>query len=416
MKEATVQNLLALYGVQAVNYLFPLLTLPYLARVLGPERWGLLAVVTSLAQYFSLVVEYGFALSATREVAQHRGDRRRLARILAGVLGARVLLALFVLGVAWGIFRLVPNLSQDPLLFWSGVFWGLTLGFSPLWFFQGLERLRLVALLEMGVRALGFASIFLLVRSPSHAWLVALAQGVAGVLAAGVALGLAWREVGFALPRLSQVLQALRSGFSLFFFRAAVSLYTVGNAFILGLLLPPQLVAYYAGAERLTKALLAMVDPMNRTFFPRLSYLVQHDPHRAGRLATRVLLAMGLVGALLGVGVYLTAPWVVWLLLGPGFEGAVPAMRVLSPLLPLIALSNALGIQWMLALRLDKPFNGIILTAGFLNLALALLLVPRFSYLGMAYSVVVVEALVTGGMLLYLWLTRKAPWQAGGGL
>lgn len=406
-----MQNLLALYGVQAVNYLFPLLTLPYLARVLGPEKWGLLAVVTSLAQYFSLAVEYGFTLSATREVAQRRGDKARLAQILAGVLGARVSLAFAVLLLAWGVLGLVPNLGQDPRLFWAGVFWGVTLGFSPLWFFQGLERLRLVALLEVGVRALGFASIFLLVRSPSDAWLVPLAQGVAGVLATGVALGLAWREVGFVLPHLGQIVQALRSGFNLFFFRAAVSLYTVGNVFILGLLLPPQLVAYYAGAERLIRAFLGLLEPLSRVFFPRISGLVSSDLFRASRLASWVALVMGVVGLALGIGISVLAPWLTLLFLGLEFGPTVQVMRVLFLILPLIALGISFGILWMVPLGLDGLYTRIILSAGILNVVLAPPLVVHFSYLGMAYSVVLAEFWVVVTTLWSLWLKGQAPWQ-----
>ncbi len=407
----TGQNLLALYGVQVANYVLPLLMLPYLARVLGPGGWGLLAIVQSFAQYLSLLVEYGFVLSATREVARYREDRMRLKQILSGVLGAKLILALLALGVTAFFAELVPSLGEDRRLLWSGVFWGIALAFSPAWFFQGLERLRFVAALEVFSKSLAVITIFLLVRSPSDAWWVLFVQGVGSTLSSGVAMWLAWREVGFAWPSVASSLEALRSGWGLFFFRAAVSLYTVGNAFILGLFVSPQTVAYYAGAERLTKAFMGLLEPLNRVFFPRISHLVNHSPIQAGILAKRVVKAMGIGGGLLAGAVVFLAPWIVLLLLGPDFRESVPAMRVLALLLPLIALSNALGVQWMLALRLDRPFNAVILCAGLLNLGLALLLVPRWSYMGMAYAVVLVEVFVTIAIGSYLWLAGKSPWQ-----
>jgi len=411
LKGRTAQNLLALYGVQFANYLLPLVTLPYLARVLGPQGWGALAVVQSFSQYLSLLIEYGFNLSATREVARHRADPNKLAQLLAGVLGAKICLSLLAILLTLGLSAWVDNLGRDPRLLWAGVFWAVALAFSPVWFFQGLERLRLVAGLEVGTKLIALLLIFTLVREAADAWKVLFLQGLASALASGLALFLAYREVGFRWPGWHSVGEALRSGWSLFFFRAAVSLYTVGNVFILGLFVAPQQVAYYAGAERLTKAFLGLLEPLNRTFFPRLSHLIAHSARDAAQLAARVVGIMGL-GGLIGAGlVAALAPWIVKLLLGPGYEAAVPVMRILALLLPMIALSNALGIQWMLALGLDRPFNAVILAAGLLNLGLALVLVPKLAYVGMAYAVVLVEVFVTGGMLLYLWLTGKTPWQ-----
>jgi PST family polysaccharide transporter len=397
--------------VQFANYLLPLVTLPYLARVLGPAGWGSLAVVQSFAQYLNLLIEYGFNLSATREVARYRADRNRLAELLAGVFGAKVCLSLLAILLTFGLSLWVGALGRDPRLLWSGVFWAVAFAFSPTWFFQGLERLRLVAGLEVGAKLAATALIFILVRESADAWKVLFLQGIASVFSSGLAMFLAYREVGFRWPSWPGALGALRSGWGLFFFRAAVSLYTVGNVFILGLFAAPQWVAYYAGAERLTKAFLGLLEPLNRTFFPRLNHLFGKSTQEAARLANRVTEIMGLAGVIGAFLVAVLAPWIVQVLLGPGYEPAVPVMRILVLLLPLIALSNALGIQWMLTLGLDRPFNIVILAAGLLNLALALVLVPRLAYIGMAYAVLLAEVFVTGGMVLYLQRTGRAPWQ-----
>ena len=223
LRGRTAQNLLALYGVQVANYLLPLLMLPYLARVLGPSGFGVLAVGQSLAQYFSLVVEYGYSLSATREVAQHRDDPSRLARILSGVLGARLFLGLIVTLLALSLGTWVPVLREHPALLWSGVLWAIALGFSPIWYFQGRERLREIALVEVLAKATAVVGIFALVRAPVDAYKVMLLQGLAPLVASGVAWVWAWREVGFLRPRFVYACEALRLGWSLFFSFAATT-------------------------------------------------------------------------------------------------------------------------------------------------------------------------------------------------
>ncbi|MFN4074227.1 MAG: flippase [Thermus sp.] len=417
-RRAMIQNILALYGVHVANYLFPLLLVPYLARVLGPKEWGLLAFTQAFGGYLNLLVEYGFGLSATREVAQWRDSLRRRAELLAEVLAAKGALSLLTLGVALGVGNLIPAFRDHPGVLWAGVFWALATAYSPAWYFQGLERMRLMASLEVGAKALVLGFIFLWVKGPGDAWKVLALQGGASLLASAIGLYLAYREVPFLLPRVQGVLGALRQGWSMFFFRGAVSFYTLGNTFILGLFAPPQAVGYYAGAEKISKAFLGLLSPVSQALYPRLSHLARSAPLEAARLARLGVWTMGLGGAILGLGVLALAPFWVRLFLGEGYEAAVLPLRILALLVPLIALSNVLGIQWMLPFGLDRPFNAIIVGAGLVNLGLAVLLAPHLQHVGMALAVVIAELGVTLSMWLYLRRRGKDPFllaASGGG-
>jgi polysaccharide transporter, PST family len=118
---------------------------------------------------------------------------------------------------------------------------------------------------------------------------------------------------------------------------------------------------------------------------------------------------MGGGGAAMGILVFLLAPFLVQIILGQGFALAVPVLRILSLLVPLIALSNVFGMQWMLPLGLDGPFNTIILLAGLINLGLAVALATAWGDLGMAWAVVIAEAFVTGSMYLILRFRKLDP-------
>jgi len=404
-----VQNIVALYGVQAAAYVFPLITVPYLARVLGPEGWGKVAMAQAFGQYLAIVVEYGFGLSATREVARARDSLERRAELLAGVMGAKALLALPAVGLAWLASRRIAAFRDDPLVLWAGVFWALASAFNLMWYFQGLERMRFVAALDVGARAGAVAAIFLWVRAPEDGWKVLILTGTACVFSMSLALNVAYREVPFRLPTLREVWNALRTGWNMFVFRGAVSLYTVGNTFILGLFAVPQVVGYYAGAEKISRALVGFLGPVSQALYPRLSHLVGESRAEAARLARLGLGVMGLVGLALGLSAFALAPWLVRVLLGPDYAPAVPALRILALLPFLVALSNVLGIQWMLPLGLERPFNTIILVAGILNLSLAVLLAPPLAQVGMACAVVAAEASVTGSMYLYLRMRALNP-------
>ncbi len=403
------RNTLALFGTQVATYLFPLATIPYLARVLGPVHWGMVAFAQALGLYLSMVVDFGFQLSATRRVARAREDWDQLAHIAAGVLGAKLLLAVVALLVVVVLERAMPSLRSYDLILWAGAFSGIGQGFSMLWFFQGLERMRMPAALDMAGKAVAAGGIFLLVHAPADAWKVLALQCVCYCVSALVLLGIAYRELSFRWPSFHAIRRSLRDSAAMFLFRSSVSLYTTANALILGSVSTPLAVGYYSGAERLVKAMLNLLTPLSQSLFPRLSRLLVTDRLRAVWLARVSLVIMTGAASGMCLVTLVAAPWITRLVLGPGYEAAVPVMRMLALLLPAIAVSTVLGMQWMLPLGMDAVYNKIILSAGLLNLMLALLWASRWQQMGMACAVVVSEYMVTGTVAWVLVRRRISP-------
>jgi len=401
-RHTLVQNALSLYGVQIAGYALPLVTIPYLARVLGATGWGLLAFTQAFGSYWTVLGEYGFSLSATREVAYHRNNREKLTEILAGVLGAKLLLAAASLPFAFLAGLWIPAFHDHPALLWAGMFWAVAQGSSVMWFFQGFEQMRLVAALDISTRLLSTIAIFVLVRRPDEAWRVLLIQGSGFLLLFAIGLALAYRELPVRLPSWSSTREALRMGWSMFLFRGSVSLYTAGNAFILGLFVSPQVVGYYAGAERISRAFFGLFAPVSQTLYPRLSHLVHRERDRAARLARFGVALMGGGGALMGIVVFVTAPLLVRIILGQGFAEAIPVLRVLSLLLPIVGVNTALGVQWMLPLGLERNLNAITLLAGLINVGLATALAYVYRDLTMAWAVVCAEIFVAGAIYVVL--------------
>jgi PST family polysaccharide transporter len=401
-RHTLVQNALSLYGVQIAGYALPLVTIPYLARVLGATGWGLLAFTQAFGSYWTVLGEYGFSLSATREVAYHRNNREKLTEILAGVLGAKLLLAAASLPFAFLARLWIPAFHDHPALLWAGMFWAVAQGSSVIWFFQGFEQMRLVAALDISTRLLSTIAIFVLVRRPDEAWRVLLIQGSGFLLLFAIGLALAYRELPVRLPSWSSTREALRMGWSMFLFRGSVSLYTAGNAFILGLFVSPQVVGYYAGAERISRAFFGLFAPVSQTLYPRLSHLVHRERDRAARLARFGVALMGGGGALMGIVVFVTAPLLVRIILGQGFAEAIPVLRVLSLLLPIVGVNTALGVQWMLPLGLERNLNAITLLAGLINVGLATALAYVYRDLTMAWAVVCAEIFVAGAIYVLL--------------
>ena len=398
-----IRNALSLYGVQACRKVLPLISIPFLARVLGPEGWGRVAVALSMGEFIVLLVEFGFNLSTTREIARNRDDPAVCGKIVSGTIGAQLCLAfLGVLG-ALAVSTQVPLLRDNPRLLAAGIFYGVAQGLAPIWFFQGLERMVLAAAVEISGKVLGLIGIFIFVRQIGDGWKVLALQGLPPAITTMAAMALAYRIAPFGAPTVEMIRRSLKAGWGMFLLRSGVGLYGVGNVFILGLFASPQIVGYFASAEKISKAMCGLLLPIRDSLFPRLSHLALHSPAQSARLTKIGAIAMGIGGALLTIGTFFMAPEIIHLLLGKGFEPAVNVLRILSVLPFVIALTDSIGMQWLLPRGREAIVTKVIMAGGALNVILASVLASRFLHIGMAWSVVVAEVTVCTTLLYIVY-------------
>jgi PST family polysaccharide transporter len=404
-----LHNLIALFGVQAVNYIIPLLTIPYLTRVLKPQGWGQVAFVQSLGLLLIAVMEYGFSLSAARDVSVRRGDEHFLKLQFGAVTGAKLLLLTVAAAISLIALRWVPFLASHPGMFAAGLVWAAAQGMSPLWLYQGLERLRLSSLVDICWKSLGMAALFIFVKTPSAAQNVLIIYAVAAVCSTFTLYTMALLSCGVTLPGKADVLRVLREGWSVFILQVAVSMYTTANAFVLGIFAPQYEVGIYSGAERVSKSLLGLLGPLNQALYPRMNTSVHADKSLAAGTVRRAfywVLTLTSVIALLAA--FVSAP-LIDTFLGRNFKDSIAVLRIMVLLLPIVGASNMLGLQWMLPLRMDRQFSTIIVCGGILNLVLASILARHLFARGMAISAVCAELTVTLSCLVYLSRKRMNP-------
>jgi PST family polysaccharide transporter len=402
-------NLLSLYGLYFASYLMALVTVPYLSRVLGPATWGIVAAVQSFGACLLTGIEFGFTFSGTREVARAREDRKTLKDVLSAVQGAKLLLALLSCGVALIVEQTLPLFRDHAAAFWWGVVWAIIQGSNLMWFFQGIEKMRLVASLDFGIRLAAVLATFALVRGPADAWRVLALQAAASFVSLVVSFGMARSLAGFRVPERAAVLRALRGGVKTFVPRNASALYTAGNTFLLGFFARPEIVGFYAAADRICRAIVGLLTPASEAIYPRISHMALRAPERALRLTRLSALIMVTVGVVMGAILFLLAPWLVRTLLGPGYSAAVEPLRILCILPPLVAIRNVLGIHWMLPLDLERQLNAVVVTCGAANIVLAVIVAPRYGGVGMAWVVVASHLIASLGAWLVLRWMRLDP-------
>jgi PST family polysaccharide transporter len=347
-----------------------------------------------MGEFIAIFIEFGFVLSATRDLAQNRSSKEASGRIAVGTFGAQAVLATLGVVVALAVSTQVPLLSSHPKLLIAGVIYGAAQGMAPIWLFQGLERMALAASVEVSSKVAALGAILLFVHSPSDEWKVLAFQSLAPVVTVLVGFWMAHRLLTMYLPSLDTIWHALRTGWPMFVMRSGAATYSTANVLILALFAPASIVGYFASAEKLAKAITGLLLPIRDAFYPRLSHLAAHsfaENQRLTRLSALIEVGCGLV---LSVATFAGAHLIVGIVFGKTFEAAVPLLRILA-LIPLItAVADSIGFQSLLPAGKEALVTKAILAGGLANLAFAFVLAPRFLGKGMAVSVIVAELAV----------------------
>jgi polysaccharide transporter, PST family len=397
-------NIASLYLLQGLTYVIPLAVLPYLVRVLGMERYGLLAFAQSFAQYFTTLTDYGFNFSATRSIAQQREDSLAVSRMFSAVLVVKILLMALGLTILAAIVTLIPRFHTDAAFFYVGYIAVAGNVLFPVWYYQGIQRMRYISVVSGVARILAAAALFVFVHRPQDALLALAIQG-GGLLLSGV-VGLAVVLVHFRLrltmPSLRELRSALVDGWHLFISTAAVGLYTNTNVFLVGMLSGNVEAGYFSAAEKLIRAMQGLINPISQAIFPHVNTLVKESRELALRFTRRTLRLLAPMTFFPSVAVLILAAPVAHLLFGHNGAGSVPVIRWIALLPFIIAISNVLGVQTMLPFGLDKPFSRILIAGGIFNVLLAVPLVKLFGAQGAGAAVLATESLVTISMAIAL--------------
>lgn len=398
-------NIAALGAMQIANYLIPMLTLPYLTRTLGVESYGKVAFVQVVMAYFILLTDYGFSWSATQKIAAHRGDRELTAKIFSATWAAQWLLAMLAsVFLSIAVFT-IPLLRIDANLYVMGMLLVVGNVLFPLWLFQGLERMREVAIIQVVSRVAVLPLVFILVRDSTDTLFAVALVSMGSVMAGIISLVLIKRNklVEFQRPVICEIVQTLRASAGLFVSKISISSYTVLTPLILGAVAGPTALAYFNLADKARGAAQSALSPISQALFPRMSHLYKNDQSSARNLLNKSMLAVFLIAGGVSIFLWFFSDYIILILGGPTFGDAADVLKWLALLPLIIGFSNIFGVQVMLPNNLNKIFNSILIGASLISLIIVWPLVSQNGATGAAQTFFAIETFVTCCMGAYLW-------------
>jgi len=366
------ENIVSLFVLQGANYALPLVSIPYLVRTLGPESFGKAAVAQAVAIYFVILTDYGFNLSATKKIVEAGNDAGKTAQLVAGVYGAKAVLAAISLLLMTSTALFIPGIDGDyGLVLASYTAVAGTLLF-PLWLFQGLQKMKQVSLIMIVARLATTTSIFIFVKSPQDYRTAVGLQGGATILAALLSLPILTRTLRVSLrpPKVSQVIEELKDGWHVFIATAGGILYTGSNVIFLAMVAPPGLVGQYAAAEKFIKAVQSLISPISQAVYPHVASTLLQSRVKALLLLRKLLRIQSACVLMVSLAVLVFSSDISRLLFGPDFRIAGQLIAIMSFIPLLIAINNVLGSQVLVQFKARHLLVASIIAPALLHVAM----------------------------------------------
>jgi polysaccharide transporter, PST family len=390
------ENIAALSFLQCMNYIAPLITVPYLVRVLGPAHYGLVSFSQALILYFDTFTDFGFNLSATRGIASHSRDAEALSRAFWTTVAAKAVLMFLGGAILAAIVITVPSLRSTCLVFAASFLNTVGIAFLPVWFFQGLRQMRVLTTAQAISRLATIPAIFLFVHGPEDYVRTAAIQGAVPILSVLILIPWIWPRIArrLYLPTRDDLHESWRSAWPLFASNSSMLLSTSSTTVILGFAVGNIQVGYFSAADKLVKALTALMTPVSQALYPHIVSMRAESPERALQFIRKSFFYVAGVGLVAtGAAFFLAGP-VGRLMFGSSFGPSIVVLRCLSPMPFLAGVINLLGTQTMIAFDMDRAVIRIVLRCLLITLPLIALL----SYLAQAPGAAVASSL--GALLI----------------
>ncbi|GGZ92241.1 flippase [Ignatzschineria ureiclastica] len=387
------RNAFALLTMQAINYLVPLITLPYLTRTLGVDQYGALNLSLSLIQYGMLFINFGFNLSATQYIAQHRDQPQLISKAFWETVLSKSLL-FFIACFALTIITLtIESFYEIRWIIFILFIQLLSIAIDPLWFFQGIEKLEKVSFIGSLIRFLNIPLLILFVHTPNDVEIAALIQGGILLIAAIINMIFVQREHIITFVKLHQlkIIQALKHSLPLFIGAAAISLYNTSTPIILGLVSDYDQVGIYSASFRVQVAAIGVFTVLGQVIYPRVNHLFATDIDAAYLFIKKLMIYMFPILLISSLLFYFLVPMLAPRILGEEFKESAETLKIMAPMLFLIPYSVVFAHNLLLPLGYQRIYYLVPLIIGLFHLVYSSFLSHYYGAIGASYSILITE-------------------------
>lgn len=405
-----IENFFSLSILNALNVLLPLVTLPYILHTVGKANYGIYSYVYVVLQYVILFSTYGFNFSATKQISQCRDDKGAVERIYNAVIACKGMIAI-VLSVLLLLFsRMVFKDEVGVVMFVYGL--GMVVGdiFTPVWLFQGMEKMKYLTIVNASSKLLFTVLIFLVVRKREDFDLLILLNSFGYLLAGVLSLILVRKQfcISFCRITFKEVFSQFKDGSAVFGSTFGMNLYRNANIIILKQFVPDEFVGLYSAAEKVIKGFQSLISPAAQALFPHLSHRFKGQPIKKNMaLLRKISLPFTAAVVVVTIGVYIFAPLISDILCGKDFVACVPLIRIMTLVILFGEINYLVGIVGLINMNGQALFFRSVIITGVFSVIFMLLFAPSGGATAAAWAMSLSEIMLFVLCLISLYRINK---------
>jgi PST family polysaccharide transporter len=374
--------------------------MPVVIRRIGADHFGVVSVAQVVMIFLATLSDYGFNLTATRDIALHRADKEKVSRLFSSVLVSKLMLCAVTYAILWILLLSVPLFRQHLILYHLGFAYVLGQSLLVSWFFQGIEKMQYITVSTLMSKLLFVVLVIFFVRGPEDTALFLLFAGVGNIVAGLFSIWLAYRifDLGFYKPLRADIVHELKEGWQITLSNLSINTYQYINILVLRLFTNDLIVGYYSIAERIFFAVRQILGIFSQVIYPHICQLTRDGKRQVAAFFKGFYLPF-LALLILGCGVvFLFSPFIISILMGSR-KDAMPVLllRILA-FVPVIVCLNIPAYQLLLAFNRKASYFRILGSATILNLAANLVLCRTWGPIGTCLSIIITETFVTIGL------------------
>ncbi|BBB31690.1 polysaccharide transporter, PST family [Thermotomaculum hydrothermale] len=390
------KNMFSLFFLRGSLHFLHFITYPFLMRMLGVERFGLVVFGQSIIMFFSIITDFGFNLSAVKEVSIKREDSKEVNEIFVSVFWVKLLLALFSLFFLLLLVNYFPKFKTEKLFFL--LMYGYLVGYVlfPIWFFQGMEDMKYITYFNLLGRVVYTVLLFVFVRKPEHYILVPLFLSFSMILTGVSSFMLALKKYRLKLyfPRFSVLVNNWKKSFHFFLSNLFISMLNYSNVIFLGLFLGNEAAGLYSMAEKIYQALSSLYVPLNDALYP---YMAKFKNFSFFKKVFNFSFLLNLIFLFI-VAVF--SREIILIMYGKAYVESIAVLRILSLSGAIWLPSLLIGYPLLGVTGKEKLVNNSIIFASIIHIAL-LLTISNFATVTLVAMLFVFTQIVILSIRLY---------------
>lgn len=374
------------------SFIFPLITFPYVSRVLLPEGTGKVSFAISLISYFSMFAQLGIPTYGIRTCAKIRDNREELTRTVHELLSINLIMSLISYAVLSVALLTVPRIQEERTLYIVVSFTIILTSIGMEWLYKALEQYTYITIRSIIFKIVSLVAMFLMVHTKDdyviYGGITILAASASNIFNfINVHRYIEIKPVGNY-----NVKRHLKPVAIFFAMSCATTIYTHLDTVMLGFMATDKDVGYYNAAVRIKTILVSIVTSLGTVLLPRASYYIEHGKKNEFKRITKKALNFVFLFATPMILYFIYfAKEGIYFLSGKAYAGSIIPMQIIMPTLLLIGITNILGIQILVSLGREKTVLYSEITGTFVDVILNILLIPKFSSAGAAIGTVAAE-------------------------